>query len=55
MLFRSFFSESQFESYRALGLHTVELACASMAAPTAGAPATPTLDDFVTSVGAYLC
>ena len=48
-----FFSESQFESYRALGLHTVELACASLGAPTDSA--TPhTLDEFVTSVGAYL-
>ena len=28
------FTESQFESYRALGLHTVELACASLGAPT---------------------
>ena len=48
-----FFSESQFESYRALGLHTVELACASMASG-AGGSASPTLDDFVASVGAYL-
>ena len=48
-----FFSESQFESYRALGLHTIELACASLAAP--GVPnAGRTLDALVASVDEYL-
>jgi hypothetical protein len=49
-----FFSESQFESYRALGVHTVELVCATMRAQPSKEPGHPSLDEFGSSVAAYL-